>query len=45
VATNSKTGFRLDAEGAARYGKIRGLGLEIFQRKTIQPPSPPARPR
>ena len=33
VATTSKTEFRLDAESAARYGKIRGLGLEIFQRK------------
>jgi len=45
VATNSKTEFRLDAEDAARYGKIRGLGLEIFQRKSARPDSLPVRAR
>jgi hypothetical protein len=33
VVTNSETQFRFGTEDAARYGKIRGLGLEIFQRK------------
>jgi hypothetical protein len=45
VTTNSETEFRLDAEGAASYGKIRGLGLEIFQRKPIRPDSSPVQPR
>ena len=33
VVSNSITEFRFGAEAAARYGKIQGLGLEIFQRK------------
>jgi hypothetical protein len=33
VAAGGKTEFRFDAEDAARYGKIRGIGLELFQRK------------
>jgi len=45
VSTNSQTEFRLGAENAAGYGQIRGLGLEIFQRKSALPDSPPAQPR
>jgi len=33
VVSHSATVFRFGAEDAARYGKIRGLGLETFQRK------------
>jgi hypothetical protein len=33
VVSRSETKFQFGAEVAARYGKIRGLGLEIFQRK------------
>ena len=33
VVSHSDTQFRFGAEKAARYGKIRGIGLEIFQRK------------
>jgi hypothetical protein len=33
VGERSETDFRFGADEAARYGKIRGLGLELFQRK------------
>jgi 4-amino-4-deoxy-L-arabinose transferase-like glycosyltransferase len=33
VVSHSATEFRFGAEDAARYGKIRGLGLEIFRRE------------
>ena len=33
VISTTETKFAWGAEDAARYGKIRGIGLEIFQRK------------